>query len=289
MQEKKRKQAETERKRAEVRARLEEASKAKKAKKGFMTPDRKKKLRVSPLFVSSLLNLVAWQSERSLEISSLKARSRQAAADLLSHFSLSLMETVLMLRQVYKSMFYIASISLPHWTSVIDKQVEFLAVDFYRHCPIARHNLLPLVVRAAGQYRDNPLCTLCAPIFSRNISRNGHIHFSITFSYSPRRPSPSFNVLFSSRRRGASETFPSLSRLFTFTLWSRLTFAILFPSSRNILQNIHAPSPSAIHVSLHAPSRTFPVAVHKVSRVYADYLLKILFASAGPRRHVIFP
>jgi len=50
MQEKKRKQAETERKRAEVRARLEEASKAKKAKKGFMTPDRKKKLRVSPLF-----------------------------------------------------------------------------------------------------------------------------------------------------------------------------------------------------------------------------------------------
>ncbi|XP_029680288.1 troponin I isoform X1 [Formica exsecta] len=44
--EKKRKQAETERKRAEVRARLEEASKAKKAKKGFMTPDRKKKLRL---------------------------------------------------------------------------------------------------------------------------------------------------------------------------------------------------------------------------------------------------
>lgn len=46
-QEKKRKQAEIERKRAEVRARMEEASKAKKAKKGFMTPERKKKLRVS--------------------------------------------------------------------------------------------------------------------------------------------------------------------------------------------------------------------------------------------------
>ncbi|XP_076641177.1 troponin wings up A isoform X18 [Halictus rubicundus] len=45
-EEKKRKQAETDRKRAEVRARLEEASKAKKAKKGFMTPDRKKKLRL---------------------------------------------------------------------------------------------------------------------------------------------------------------------------------------------------------------------------------------------------
>lgn len=41
------KQAEIERKRAEVRKRMEEASKAKKAKKGFMTPERKKKLRVS--------------------------------------------------------------------------------------------------------------------------------------------------------------------------------------------------------------------------------------------------
>ncbi|KAL0268876.1 UNVERIFIED_CONTAM: hypothetical protein PYX00_010670 [Menopon gallinae] len=44
--EKKKKQAEIDRKRAEVRARLEEASKAKKAKKGFMTPERKKKLRL---------------------------------------------------------------------------------------------------------------------------------------------------------------------------------------------------------------------------------------------------
>ena len=41
---------EKERKKAEVRKRLEEASKAKKGggeKKGFMTPERKKKLRVS--------------------------------------------------------------------------------------------------------------------------------------------------------------------------------------------------------------------------------------------------
>ncbi|XP_023027309.1 troponin wings up A isoform X13 [Leptinotarsa decemlineata] len=45
-EEKRRKQAEIERKRAEVRARMEEASKAKKAKKGFMTPERKKKLRL---------------------------------------------------------------------------------------------------------------------------------------------------------------------------------------------------------------------------------------------------
>ena len=44
---KKAKQVEIEKKRAEVRKRMEEASKAKKAKKGFMTPERKKKLRVS--------------------------------------------------------------------------------------------------------------------------------------------------------------------------------------------------------------------------------------------------
>ncbi|PSN46452.1 Troponin I [Blattella germanica] len=46
MSAKKAKQAEIDRKRAEVRKRLEEASKAKKAKKGFMTPERKKKLRL---------------------------------------------------------------------------------------------------------------------------------------------------------------------------------------------------------------------------------------------------
>ena len=38
---------EIDRKKAEVRKRLEEASAAKKQKKGFMTPERKKKLRVS--------------------------------------------------------------------------------------------------------------------------------------------------------------------------------------------------------------------------------------------------
>lgn len=40
-----------------------------------------------------------------------------------------------------------------------------------------------------GQYCDNLLCTLCAPIFSRNISRKRpHIRFSIIFSYPPRFP-----------------------------------------------------------------------------------------------------
>lgn len=41
----KRRNAERERKKAEVRKRLEEAGRMKKAKKGFLTPERKKKLR----------------------------------------------------------------------------------------------------------------------------------------------------------------------------------------------------------------------------------------------------
>jgi hypothetical protein len=53
-QAKKAKQAEIDRKRAEVRKRLEETAKAKKAKKGFMTPERKKKLRVSDDHVTGI-------------------------------------------------------------------------------------------------------------------------------------------------------------------------------------------------------------------------------------------
>ena len=44
------KQAEIDRKKADVRARLEAQAAGKKAKKGFMTPERKKKLRVSFFF-----------------------------------------------------------------------------------------------------------------------------------------------------------------------------------------------------------------------------------------------
>ena len=44
-----RKQAEIDRKKAEVRARLEAQAAGKKSKKGFMTPERKKKLRVISL------------------------------------------------------------------------------------------------------------------------------------------------------------------------------------------------------------------------------------------------
>lgn len=42
-----RKQIAIEMRKAELRSKMEEASKARRAKKGFMTPDRKKKLRVS--------------------------------------------------------------------------------------------------------------------------------------------------------------------------------------------------------------------------------------------------
>lgn len=45
-QEQKKKQADVDRRKAEVRKRLEETSAAKKGKKGFMTPERKKKLRL---------------------------------------------------------------------------------------------------------------------------------------------------------------------------------------------------------------------------------------------------
>lgn len=47
MQEEKRKREEREKKKAEVRARLEAASAKSQKKKGFMTPERKKRLRVS--------------------------------------------------------------------------------------------------------------------------------------------------------------------------------------------------------------------------------------------------
>ena len=43
------------RKKAEVRARLEAQAAGKKAKKGFMTPERKKKLRVGSLIITQLL------------------------------------------------------------------------------------------------------------------------------------------------------------------------------------------------------------------------------------------
>lgn len=74
MQAKKAKQAEIERKRAEVRKRMEEASKAKKAKKGFMTPERKKKLRVSRLIDNrSLTSLYPIPFSLSLSLSSVVA------------------------------------------------------------------------------------------------------------------------------------------------------------------------------------------------------------------------
>lgn len=237
MQEKKRKQAETERKRAEVRARLEEASKAKKAKKGFMTPDRKKKLRVSPLFVSSLLNLVARPSKFSQDIlfkSSIAISRRESFVI----FPFSANGNGINAAPGFSKVCFI----LHEYPCRIECSLSTTKSNspFPIYLIASSHAIIfSRVVRAAGQYRDNPLCTLCAPIFSRNISRNGYIHFSITFSHSP----PLRLSMFCFPAGGAErpKLSLSLSRLFTFTLWSRLTFAILFPSSCNILQNIHAP------------------------------------------------
>ena len=66
-QEEKRKAAEKERKKAEVRARLEEAARAKKGKKGFMTPERKRKLRVS-VAKSNMPNSISFTANISLDI-----------------------------------------------------------------------------------------------------------------------------------------------------------------------------------------------------------------------------
>ena len=51
------KMSDIDRKKAEVRARLEAQAAGKKAKKGFMTPERKKKLRVGSLIAQLLHNM----------------------------------------------------------------------------------------------------------------------------------------------------------------------------------------------------------------------------------------
>lgn len=165
MQEKKRKQAETERKRAEVRARLEEASKAKKAKKGFMTPDRKKKLRVKSVFCFFPFEFG-------------RMTKRALARDILFKNSIA----------TSRRESFVIFLSLANGNGV-NAAPDFTKVCFILHqyfCRIERRLstnksnssfpiFIPLphryaiifsrVVRAAGQYRGNPLCTLCARDF----------------------------------------------------------------------------------------------------------------------------
>jgi len=87
---------------------------------------------------------------------------------------------------------------------------------------------------------------------------------------------------FPAARGGASETSQVLSRLFTFILWSRLTFAILYPSSCNILQNIHV-SLLLWFLFMHRREHSQSQYV-KFPYVYVDYLSKNLLAFAGPAR-----
>lgn len=147
MQEKKRKQAETERKRAEVRARLEEASKAKKAKKGFMTPDRKKKLRVSPAFCFFPLEFGRTdEAARARDVSSLKARSRGKSPRIFRHISHCRQWKRLMppdgrfTKVCFVSRQYRCRIECSLSTTKSSRLS--LVPPIYLHCLIARHNLL---------------------------------------------------------------------------------------------------------------------------------------------------
>lgn len=171
---------------------------------------------------------------------------------------------------------------------------------YYRQLTISwssrsRYNLIALshaiifscVVRAAEQYRGNHLCTLCAPIFSQNISRNGHIHFSVTFSYSPHLRISMFCF---PAIRGASETFSSF--ISPFYLYFMVPPYVRYSVSIVVQHPTEHPciSPSPVHVSLHAPSRAFAVAVRKVSACVCRLPLGESFCVCWPRarRHVIF-
>lgn len=69
------KQDEKERRKAEVRARMEEVAAQKKQKKGFMTPARKKKLRVSTI-VPSNITFLDFMMTRCLELDSYTSTRR---------------------------------------------------------------------------------------------------------------------------------------------------------------------------------------------------------------------
>lgn len=201
MQEKKRKQAETERKRAEVRARLEEASKAKKAKKGFMTPDRKKKLRVSSTFCFFPFEFDrATPSEFSRDILFKELDRDWVAANLSSYFSFPLMEIALMLRQGFqKYVLYCIDTFVALECSFIDSQVELLPFPIYL---IASSHAI-IFSRVVRELLGNIAIILFA-LFARRFSHEIFLvtATSISLLLSPillaTHPSR-FNALFSSR------------------------------------------------------------------------------------------
>lgn len=137
-------------------------------------------------------------------------------------------------------------------------------------------------------------------LFARRFSREIFLvtATSISLLLSPILPAahPSrFNALFSSRpRHGASETFPSLSRLFTFTLWSRLTarhsvsIVAQHPAEHPCISPPPALSDSPSFLFMHRREHSqsqyikFPVCVCRLP-------LGKSFCVRLPRRHVIFP
>lgn len=206
------------------------------------------------------------------------------------------METALMLRQVFqKYVLYCINTFAALECSFIDSQVELLVPDL-SHCLIARHNLLPRNVREPLGNIAIILFALFARRFSREIFLVTATSISLLLSPILLAAHPSrFNALFSSRpRHGASETFPSLSRLFTFTLWSRLTarhsvsIVAQHPAEHPCISPPPALSDSPSFLFMHRREHSqsqyikFPVCVCRLP-------LGKSFCVRLPRRHVIFP
>jgi len=93
----KRKAEERERKKAEVRKRLEEAGRAKKAKKGFLTPERKKKLR-------KLLMMKAAEDLKQQQLLKEQERQRVLQERIIPMPSVDTLEDHAKLEAIYKQM-----------------------------------------------------------------------------------------------------------------------------------------------------------------------------------------
>lgn len=246
-----------------------------------MTPDRKKKLRVSSLFASSPLDsvvTVASEFSRDILFKNLIATSRRGS------FVTSLFSAngtgVNAAPDIRKCALY-------YTNTLAASSVRYRQPSRTTSSPIyliaSSHAIIfSRVVRAAAQYRDNPLCAPFVRRFSREI-----------FLATATSTSPLLSLILSSLSlppRLSMFCFPAAGvRNFSKFISPFYLYFMVPPYARRSVSIVAqhpaehpSTSPPSIHVSLHAPSRTFAAAVHKASRVYADYLLENLFAFAGP-------
>lgn len=248
MQEKKRKQAETERKRAEVRARLEEASKAKKAKKGFMTPDRKKKLRVSPCFLFLSLRISA--SCQSCIFLSLVGKYDSILR--IGFEAANVQWIAFRVTSALQSSVFVANSSSVTETKSCVVDVPPLSRRFF-----------------SGKYFSDRVHFYYFLTFSFHLSN------VLCFSQPPSCESPRAEL-------------PLVLLLLLYRSVLRMLFCFhrpaTYPSERLellLLPRTHLASSFFSFLPIRR-SRTLAVSVHKVSpRVYADYLLENLFAFVG--------